>query len=288
MLLLALTSMVWGAAWPVMKTVISDVPVLTFRFVTAWGSGGLILAIVWLTGSSVRIKRRDIGPAMLAATFSISGWFYLSALALTWMPAGRASVLAYTMPLWAFVFAVMLTGERITANRILGLSFGMGTVLLLAADDLSRFGGVPLGVMATLTAAASWGLGTVIQKKITWHTPLFALAGWQLVFGGIPLAVAALVFDDAPFDAITLRSIAAMAYVIVVATVIGYWAWFRVIRMVSSSTAALGILPSPLIGVISSALLLGEPLGWHEFAAVALLTASLATMLPRRPRRAKG
>ena len=267
-----------------MKIVVSEVPVLTFRCLAAWGSGVIILGMVWLSGSSVRIRRRDIGPAMLAALLTISGWFYLSALALTWMPAGRASVLAYTMPLWAFLAAVWLTGERVTANRVLGLSFGMGTILVLAADDLARAGSVPLGVIATLAAAASWGFGTVVQKKITWHTPLFALAGWQLLFGGIPLAAAAIAFDSAPFANVTVVGVVAIAYVVVIATVIGYWAWFRVIRMVSSSTVALGILPSPLIGVISSAVLLDEPLGWQECTAVALLTAALATMLPRRRR----
>ena len=86
-----------------MKIVIGEMPVLTFRVVIAWGSGIVILAIAALSGSKFRLHRRDIGPAMLAAALSISGWFYLSTLALTMMPAGRASVLAYTMPLWAFL-----------------------------------------------------------------------------------------------------------------------------------------------------------------------------------------
>ncbi len=169
-LLLALTSSVWGISWPVMKIVIGEMPVLTFRVVIAWGSGIVILAIAALSGSEFRLHRRDIGPAMLAAALSISGWFYLSTLALTMMPAGRASVLAYTMPLWAFLAAIWLTGERVTVNRVLGLGFGLATVLVLTVEEFARFGRVPLGVIVTLTAAASWGLGTVIQKKITWHT----------------------------------------------------------------------------------------------------------------------
>ena len=284
-LLLALTSSVWGISWPVMKIVIGEMPVLTFRVVIAWGSGIVILAIAALSGSEFRLHRRDIGPAMLAAALSISGWFYLSTLALTMMPAGRASVLAYTMPLWAFLAAIWLTGERVTVNRVLGLGFGLATVLVLTVEEFARFGRVPLGVIVTLTAAASWGLGTVIQKKITWHTPLFALAGWQLLLGGIPLAGFALAFDSTPFDSLTIRGFTGIAYVIVFGTVVGYWAWFRAIRMVSSSTAALGVLPAPLIGVVSSTLLLGESLGWQEFTAVGLLTAALATMIPRPGRR---
>ena len=76
----------------------------------------------------------------------------------------------------------------------------------------------------------------------------------------------------------------AMAYIVLIGTVLGYWAWFRVLQLIPGEMAALGILPVPMIGVISSTLILGEPLGWAEFAAVALLTAALATMLYRGTR----
>ena len=79
-----------------------------------------------------------------------------------------------------------------------------------------------------------------------------------------------------------MRGALAMAYIVLIGTVLGYWAWFRVVQMIPSDMAALGILPSPMIGVISSTLILGEPLGWPEFTAVALITAALATMLYRR------
>ena len=284
MLLLGVAALAWGASWPAMKIVVSQMPIYSFRVLTAWGGGAMVLLIAWLMGNSLRLARRDIGPALVAGLFNITGWLYFTALGLTMLPAGRATVLAYTMPLWAFLAAILLTGERITARRLIALGFGLGAVLVLGGDDLIRLGAAPLGVLVTLAAAASWGLGTVVQKKTVWRTPLLTVAGWQLLIGGAPLAALAIAQDSAPFANITMQGALAMAYIVLIGTVLGYWAWFRVLQLIPGEMAALGILPVPVIGVISSTLILGEPLGWAEFAAVALLTAALATMLYRGTR----
>lgn len=284
MLLLGVAALAWGASWPAMKIVVSQMPIYSFRVLTAWGGGAMVLLIAWLMGNSLRLARRDIGPALVAGLLNITGWLYFMALGLTMLPAGRATVLAYTMPLWAFLAAILLTGERITARRLIALGFGLGAVLVLGGDDLIRLGAAPLGVLATLAAAASWGLGTVVQKKTVWRTPLLTVAGWQLLLGGAPLAALAIAQDSAPFANITMQGALAMAYIVLIGTVLGYWAWFRVLQLIPGEMAALGILPVPVIGVISSTLILGEPLGWAEFAAVALLTAALATMLYRGTR----
>jgi drug/metabolite transporter (DMT)-like permease len=282
MLLLGVAALAWGGSWPVMKIIVSQMPIFSFRMLTAWGGGATVLFIAWVIGYRLRLERRDIGPAIVAGLLNITGWLYFTALGLTMLPAGRATVLAYTMPLWAFLAAIVLTGERITARRITALGFGLGAVLILGGDDLIRLGTVPLGVIATLAAAASWGLGTVVQKKTRWRTPLLTLAGWQLLIGGTPLAILAITQDTAPFANITTLGVAAMVYIVLIGTVLGYWAWFRALQLIPGDMAALGILPAPMIGVISSALLLNEPLGWAELAAVALLTAALATMLYRQ------
>jgi drug/metabolite transporter (DMT)-like permease len=282
MLLLGVAALAWGGSWPVMKIIVSQMPIFSFRMLTAWGGGATVLMIAWVMGYTVRLERRDIGPAIVAGLLNITGWLYFTALGLTMLPAGRATVLAYTMPLWAFLAAIILTGERVTARRITALGFGLGAVLILGGDDLIRLGAVPLGVIATLAAAASWGLGTVVQKKTRWRTPLLTLAGWQLLIGGTPLAILAITQDTAPFANLTTLGVAAMVYIVLIGTVLGYWAWFRALQMIPGDIAALGILPAPMIGVISSALLLNEPLGWPELAAVALLTAALATMLYRQ------
>jgi drug/metabolite transporter (DMT)-like permease len=278
--LLAALSLAWGMSWPTMKTVVGELPIFTFRMLTAWGGGVCVLLVTGLIGNGIWLHKRDVGPAIIAGLLNISGWLYFTALGLSILPAGRAAVLAYTMPLWAFLAGIVLMREPVTKKRIVSLFCGLGAVLVLAGDDIARFGGAPLGVLAVLAAAACWGVGTVIQKKVPWRTPLFTVAAWQLLIGGIPLATMAFLHDTEPYKNLTLGGALGMAYVILIATVFGYWAWFGIVRLVPTSIASLGILPVPLLGVSASTLALGEPLGWPELAALVLATTSLAIILP--------
>ena len=279
-LLLAGLSLAWGASWPTMKTVVGELPIYTFRMLTAWGGGACVLLMTALAGNALLLHKRDVAPTIIAAFFNITGWLYFTAVGLTLLPAGRAVVLAYTMPLWAFLAGIVLSSEPVTRRRVFSLLCGLAAVLVLAGDDLIRVGQTPFIVLAILSAAASWGTGTVIQKKVTWHTPLFTVAAWQLLIGGTPLAILAFLFDSAPYANLTWRGALGMTYVILIATVFGYWAWFRIVRLVPTSVASLGTLPIPLLGVSLSMLTLGEPLGWPELGALVLATASLATILP--------
>lgn len=269
----------WGMGWPVMKFVVGEFPILTFRMVTSLAAGVCVLLLARAMGHPLLPHREDCRAAAIAGLFNITGWFYFTALGLSLLPAGRSVVLAYTMPLWSVLAARIMVGAPITGARLLGLAFGLGAIALLLGDDLVRLGAAPVGVIAVLCAAISWAIGTVLQKR-PWRTPLLTLAGWQLLIGGAPITILALILDSDAFARVTPLGVAGIAYVVLVATLFGYWAWFNIVRLVPADVASLAALPVPLVGVTSSALVLGEPLGWAEAGALALVTAALATVLP--------
>ena len=270
----------WGGSWPIMKTIVGELPIYTFRMITAWGGGVCMLLVAFWSGNRLTLHRHDVGATMLCGFFTITAWLYFTALALTLLPAGRAAVLAYTMPLWSALAGTWLLQEPLTRRRAVSLGFGLLAVLVLAGDDLGRLDAAPFGVLAILAAAASWGLGTVIQKRTPWNTPLFTVAAWQLLFGGVPLAALAFILDEDPYADFTLKGALGMTYVVLVATVIGYWLWFRVIQMVPAGIAALSVLPVPLIGLSLSTIFLDERLGWPDLAALIGMTIALAIILP--------
>lgn len=276
-------TLAWGVGWPVMKHAVSELPIYTFRILTAWAGGALVLALSAMRGHSIWLDRREWRPAALAAVFNVTGWFYFTALGLTLLPAGRSAVLAYTMPLFAIVAARLMLKEPITRQKSAGLALGGAAILLLLGESAESLGEAPLGVLAVLGAAASWGIGTVLQKR-NWRTPVLTLIGWQLLIGGIPMGMLALAYDSAPFAQLTLSGVLSVAYVVCIATLFGYLAWFTILAMVPTAVASIAVLPVPLIGVLSSAIFLGETVGWREILALLLITAALATVLPL-PRR---
>ena len=58
-----------------------------------------------------------------------------------------------------------------------------------------------------------------------------------------------------------------------------HWAWIKLATSVSVTTFSLSMLMTPVVGVISGILFLGERPGWQEFAALALVLGCLATVV---------
>ena len=271
----------WGGSWPIMKTVVAELPIYTFRMITAWGGGFCMLLVAFLSGNRLALHRQDVGATILCGFFTITGWLYFTALALTLLPAGRTAVLAYTMPLWSALVGTWLLHEALTRRRVVSLAFGLLAILILVGDELGRLGTATYGILAVLAAAACWGLGTVMQKRTAWRSPLFTIAAWQLLFGGIPFAGLAFALESDPYANFTLPGALGMTYVVVVATVLGYWLWFRIIQLVPAGIASLSVLPVPFIGLSLSTLFLGETLGWPDLVALICMTVALAIILPQ-------
>ena len=285
--LLVVLTLVWGLVWPAMKVTVAEIPVFTFRALTAVLAAAAVFAVGRGLGHSLTLARRDRGSMLLAALFNVFGWFYFSALGITMIAAGRASIIAYTMPIWAFLIGIPLLGERPDRQRLLGLAFGMAGIAILIGDDLFRLQATPAGALAMLGAAICFGTGAVVHKRFRWRTPTLTLLGWQMAAAAIPLFAAALAVDLDRLQPVSWIAVAGLLYV-VFASAFGMFAWYRVLEMLPMSVASIGTLMVPLLGVFSSAIALGEPVGWQETTALALVMAAIATVLtmPRFGRRA--
>ena len=278
LLLLILIALAFGSGWPLMKLGVIELPVLTFRWMTAILSGVGILALAAIMGHKVKLHRQEIRIALICALFNVTGWFYFSGLGLTMLSAGRATILAYTHPLFTFVIAYAIGRDRLTAARLFALFCGMCMVIVLSAQDFQAFGESPFGVLAMLSGAACFAIGANLQKR-TWHTPSFVLAGWQMLLGGIPLLMLAPIFDQTPFTEFTLLGASAVAYTVLIGNMIGFVLWIKVLEMVPAPIATIGLLPVPMVGIISGVVILHENVGWQEAAALLLITTALASTL---------
>ena len=58
-----------------------------------------------------------------------------------------------------------------------------------------------------------------------------------------------------------------------------HWAWFRVVALYPAVVAAIGTLAIPVVGIISSAMITGDPIGWDEIMSLALVVFALFLVL---------
>jgi len=282
--LLPILALAWGATWPLMKLGVGDIPVLTFRALTGFVAASALLALAGLRHGGILPLAREWRGLLICAPVSVTGWFYLSALSVTLLPAGRAALLAYTMPLWAFLIGVVFLGEPILRRRLIGLAAGVGAILLMAWDALGQtlaHADVPWGVVVITAAAMVWSAGSTLQKEMRFESPVLVIAAWQLLIGATPLAALGLAIEPQTWiGTVRWEPLAALLGVGLISQALGMWTWFTILTMTSVAIASLAILCVPLVAIGLAAVLLGETIGWVETFGFALIAVGMATVTP--------
>ena len=281
---LAGLTVVWGFNWTAMKVAIVDISPFTFRTLCLGLGSGVLFAFLRASGQPLAIPRDQWKHLALIAFFNITCWNVLVVFGLTLLPSGRAAILAYTMPAWAIPLSVLLLGERLTVRKMAGLALGMVGMALLVWDEFQRIQGVPRGALLVLCAAFTWAIGTILQKKYPVRAPLAGFTAWLMLIGGVPIYICALLFEDfSKLADVGLTSALGAAYNVLLAFAWAHWAWIKLATSVSVTVFSLSMLVIPVVGVFSGMLFLGEKPGWTEYAALAFVLASLATVVvPQR------
>lgn len=282
--LLVLLTLGWGFNWPMMKLTLADMPVFTFRaFCVATGAAGLFL-ITRLGGQSLRVPRGQWTRLIVASACNVTLWNVFIGYGLTMLPAGRSAILAYSMPIWAVLLSVFILHERLTRRRLLGLVLGMAGMALLIGGEFTVMQASPLGAILVVGAAFGWALGTVLMKRYPMSLGTTALTAWQLLIGGLPIMIGALIIDRGHWRPIGTPAVIGLVYNMFFVFIFCYWAWFKIAMTAPPSVSSLSTLMIPIVGVFSGIWLLGESPQWQEYAALVLVIAALATVLipPRR------
>jgi len=281
--LLATLWLAWGLAYPIMGFAMAAVDPLTLRTAVMVFAGVLLLAYAAATAKRLKLPRalwRDLaisafGNMTICQMGMTFGVYYVG--------AGRSSVLIYTMPLWAALFARLLLGDPITLRRGLALALGAASVAALLAQHLPQVRNAPLGVLANLIAAMGFGFGTVWTKRTAWPLDLAALAGWQLLVGAVPLVLVWLAVRP-PLELARLDAThwAAVVYMAVIGNALAYLVWFRLIDRLPTTVAGIGSLVVPCVGVLSSTVLVDEAIQPTDLVALGLVCSALGLVLFER------
>ena len=263
-----------------MKIILSELTVWWFRALCLIVGGCILMLVSALSGNRCKLRRQEIGPVLLCGSFAILGWMVFSAYGVSQMPAGRASIIAFTMPLWATLFAAYVLGERITMTKVAGLLLGLLGLGVLIGPDLLILKRAPVGAFFMLSAAISWAIGTVLLKKITWQVPTLSNIAWQLLLSSIPVTLVAAWSEPLP-DLTTLSGsvVIALVYIFLFPMSFCQWAYFKTVGLLPASIAAIGTLMVPVIGVYSSYLILDEKVGIADLLALLLVLSALVLVL---------
>lgn len=278
-------SLAWGTNWVAMKTALNAIPPWSYRALTSYVAGAILLLICHLAGGRVRPYASEWKPLAICAVFNVTLWHMLTAYALIAMGTSHVALLAHTMPVWAALIAVCVLGQRLTPRLALATALGAAGIIALFWRHASLVADAPFAPLLGLGAAFAWAIGTIYQKGRSWSLPILAMAGWQLLIAAAPVGVVAAMLEGFAIPPLPAMVWVALAYTVLLSQVFSYFAWFKIVEIFPTQIAALATLLTPLIGVLSSAVLLGETLGWPEIAAMALCGSALALVLFASERR---
>jgi drug/metabolite transporter (DMT)-like permease len=250
---LAFLVLVWGYNWVVIKLAVLDASPFTFAASRTLG-GGIALVVVAL------VLRKPLRPQFPAAYFWIglfqtAGFIGLSTWAVVTAQAGQVAILVYTMPLWVSLLAWPLLGERIGAWQGVAIAIALAGVACMFGP-LHAVG--PAAWLAII-AGLAWAIGIVLTKRLQQRArpDVYELSMWQMLFGGIVLAIVALAVPGHA-TTWTARYVFAITYNVVLATAIAYVVWMFVLDALPARDAGMGSLGTPVVGTLGAWLQLGE------------------------------
>src|SRR5690606_39199788 len=225
------------------------------------------------------IPRGYVGKLVWISLFNITAWNVFVLYGLSMLPAGRTTILAFTMPLWLVPMSALLLHERLNGWKLAGLGVGLSGLAVLIGGEWEAMAAAPLGVLLVLAAALSWAIGTLLIKA--WAVPMAAVpfVGWQMLLGGIPIFILAPLLERAQWQVWSWPAWSAAIYNATICFVFCYWAWNTLVRILPANISGLSTLMIPVVGVFSSMLMLGEQPGWPELAALVLVSTALGLIL---------
>ena len=236
----------------------------------------MLAAVALARGQSLRVARSLWPRLMLAALLNVTGWMVLMGLALLWLPASEAALIAYTMPVWASLLAWPVLGERPTLLRTVALVMAFaGLAAIMGGNGISASAAKLPGILMALTGAIGFALGTVLAKKLPLQLPPIPAAAWQIGLGCLPVAVVGLLIETTHLDKVSALGWWLLVYSILIQFCIAYVSWFAALARLPASVAAIGTMAVPVIGVVASAVALHEPLGLTQIVALAFTLAGV-------------
>lgn len=268
---------VWGTTYLAIRIALDTIPpflMTSFRWLAA---GALLMAGLTLRG--VRLPPASQWPALTVLGVLLMG---VGNGAVVWaeqtIPSGLAAVLVAVVPFWMVgVERFRSPSERLGGRHAAGLLVGfIGIVLLLWPElGLGQGGGFLAGALATQLACLGWAIGSSYARRRR-GDHLLAAASVQMVMAGFVLLVVGTLAGEWNRVAFTGRTVGALAYLVVIGSVVGYSAYAYALRHLPIATVSLYAYLNPIIAMILGAVVLGEPLGLRIVVAGAVVLAGVA------------
>ena len=275
----------WGLNQTATKVAMVDIPPLLQAGTRSLAAAGLLLA--WATWRRLALSPRNgtLRAGLLAGALFAAEFACIS-IGLQFTAASRLVVFLYTAPFMvALAMPWIAPSERLQGWQRVGLLAAFAGLAWAFAEGFStpaagpqQWVGDALGVLAALMWAGT--TLTIRASALSTAAPEQTLM-YQLLVSGVALTAAGLASGE-PWPArISTLTWASVAFQTVVVTFASYLLWFRLVRHYPATKLSAYTLLTPVFGLLSGVLVLGEPLTWRLVLALGAVVAGIALVSRR-------
>jgi drug/metabolite transporter (DMT)-like permease len=268
--------------WPAMKAGSELISPLWFSFGRVAVAMSGIFLILAATGSLAWPKRGDLKLIFVGGTFQMALFIVFAHLGIQHLHAGHANILCYATPLFVVPAGIAFHGEKLNRLKAVGfLLCLLGILTLFSPMNLDwSHGEAWLASGLLLLAAAGWSISILVVRHTPRVSSLPVVQAWQSLLACLLCLVLALLFEPSGKIDWNLKTIGVLLFTGLVAGAFGQWAMTHVQRHLPAPISSTAFLAIPVFTLITSAVLVGEPLTTAKIlAALLVISGSLAVVL---------
>jgi drug/metabolite transporter (DMT)-like permease len=280
---------IWGSTYLAILFAIETLPPFLMAGVRFLIAGGLVYAWARVFGGAPRPAAVQWRAAALLGLLLLVGGNGLVVWSETRVPSGVAALLVAIVPGWMVLLDWLRPGGvRPARTIVLGLLLGLsGVAWLIGPEALLGGGRVDLlGAGALLVASFSWSAGSILSRQVALPKAQFLSTAMQMLAGGVALTLLGIGLGEPwRFDAaaVTLKSVLALAYLVVFGSIIGFTAYVWLLRVSTPARVSTYAYVNPVVAVLLGWALAGEALTSRMVvaASVIVLGVVLITVAPK-------
>jgi drug/metabolite transporter (DMT)-like permease len=197
LLLLSLV-LIWAVSWPVIKVGVGQIPPIWYGCLRYAIASLILFGLVAMRGELALPPRSDLPLVVVSGALQMAAYSALTGLALTILPPGRASVLAFSTPVLVAPLAAWRLGEKVSLKIAAGVIIGCAGIVIIASPSFSVGGKQAMAYAMLMVAAAAWAITIVTVRGHRFESSALSLAPWQMLIAAallLPVAISACVFQ---------------------------------------------------------------------------------------------
>ena len=254
----------WGSSFVAIKAGLADIPPVLFAAFRYDIAGVLMLGYAfYATDTPIPESRGQWSLVVVTATLIIAGYHTLLFVGETdpAVTSAAAAVIVSLSPVLTTGFArILLPDERLTVVGIAGLLLGLvGVVILSNPDPDNLLAGGSVAKLLIFGAAAAFALGSVLTRRIDAELPVETMEAWAMVGGALIMHGISLGLGESVADvAWTVEAVAALGYLSVVASALGFLVYFDLLDRLGPIQINLVSYVAPISAALAGWVVLAE------------------------------